>query len=214
MLVRQLELAVGRKRFDAFTRKYIETYQFKTLTSEEFVRFLEQELPETLEKVDVHAWIYEPGLPEGAMDLQSSMYDEAVAVSEDFIADKQLRKKQIAGWHPGQVFAFLVSLPEKILPEDCATLDEIFEFETKWNTNLRTRFLALCIRSGYTDIMPRVEAFVETIGRGYSLSRIFRTMIAEDWAKPLARPLFERIRERHHPVAIGNIEKLLTKAEL
>jgi hypothetical protein len=214
LFVRQLELAVGRKRFDAFTRKYIETYQFKTLTSEEFVRFLKQELPETLEKVDVHTWIYEPGLPEGAMDLQSSMYDEAVAVGEAFIAGKQLRKEHISGWHYGQVFAFLVSLPERISSEDCATLDEIFDFKNKWNTNLRTRFLELCIRSGHTDIMPRVEQFVETIGRGTSLARIFRTMIAEDWARPLARPLFERVRERYHPVTIGNIDKLLNKAEL
>jgi hypothetical protein len=214
LFVRQLELAVGRKRFDAFTRKYIETFQFKTLTSEEFVRYLEQELPETLEKVDVHSWIYEPGLPDGAMDLQSSMYDEAIAVSETYLAEKRLSKEQIANWHRGQVFAFLVSLPEKIPPEDCAALDEIFDFKNKWNTNLRTRFLELCIRSGHTDIMPRVEQFVETNGRGSSLGRIFRAMIAEEWTRPHARPLFERVRERYHPVTIGNLDKLLTKAEL
>ncbi len=214
LFVRQLELAVGRKQFDAFTRKYIKTHQFKTLTSEEFVRYLEQELPETLEKVDVQTWIYEPGLPEGAMDLQSGMYDEALAVSETFLGENRLNKNQVADWFPGQVFAFLTSLPERILPEDCATIDEIFDFKSKWNTNLRTRFLELCIRSGYTEILPRVEAFVETIGRSYSLSRIFRAMIAEDWARPLARPLFERVRERYHPVTVGNLDKLLTKAEL
>lgn len=214
LFVRQLELAVGRKRFDAFTRKYIESHQFKTLTSEEFVRFLEQELPETLEAVDLHAWIYEPGLPEGAMDLHSRLYDEAVAVGKTYLAEKRLSKEQIANWHRGQVFAFLVSLPERIPPEDCAVLDEIFEFKTRWNNNLRTRFLALCIRSGYKEIMPRVEALVETVGRGYSLKMIFRTLIAEEWARPLARPLFERVRERYHPVTDSNIDKLLIKAEL
>jgi hypothetical protein len=214
LFIRQLELTVGRKRFDKFTRNYIETYQFKSIDSEEFVRFLEQELPEALEKVDVHAWIYEPGLPEGAMDVHSSMHSEALTVAEAYKQGKLPTKQHIAGWHPLQVFSFLFALPERIPAEDCASLDEIFDFKNKWNNTLQTRFIALCIRSGYSDILPRVEHFVETFGRGSSLSRIFRTMIAEDWARPLVRPLFERIRERHHPVAIATIEKMLSKAEL
>jgi len=171
-------------------------------------------LPEALEKVDVQAWIYKPGLPEGAMELHSSMHSEALAVVEAFKQGKLPTKDLVAGWHPGQVFSFLIALPQQIPAEDCASLDEIFDFKNKWNNTLQTRFIALCIRSGYSDILPRVEHFVETFGRGSSLSMIFRTLIAEDWAKPLARPLFERIRERHHPVAIANIEKMLTKAEL
>jgi leukotriene-A4 hydrolase len=214
LFIRQLEQAVGRERFDVFTRKYIETYQFKSITSEEFVRFLERELPETMEKVDVQAWIYMPGLPEGAMDLQSGLHAKALAVCAGYLQGKQPAKSQVAGWRSGQVWAFLLGLPERIPAEDCATFDALFDFESKWNSSLRNMFFALCIRSGYSDIMPRVERFVETVGRGVYLSKIFRTMIAEDWAKPLVRPLFERIRERHHPVAIATIDRMLTKAEL
>jgi leukotriene-A4 hydrolase len=214
LLIRQLELAVGRKRFDAFIRKYIETYHFKSIDTEGFVQFLKNELPEAVEKVDVNSWIYEPGLPEGAMDLHSSLHSEALAVAEGYLQGKPLTKEQIEGWHSDQVLSFLFALPQQIPAEDCASIDEVFDFKHKWNNTLQARFLALCIHSGYSDIMPRVEHFVETYGRGISLSRIFRAIIAEDWTKRHVRPLFERIRERHHPVAIATIEKLITKAGL
>jgi hypothetical protein len=148
------------------------------------------------------------------MDLHSSMQDEALAIAEAYKQGNLPAKEQVADWHPGQVYSLLFALPEQIPPEDCASLDEILDFKNKWNNTLQSRFLALCIRSGYKGIMPRVELFVETFGRGISLSRIFRMMIAQDWARPLVRPLFERVRERYHPVVISNLEKMLTKAGL
>jgi uncharacterized membrane protein YheB (UPF0754 family) len=75
-------------------------------------------------------------------------------------------------------------------------------------------FLVLCIRSSYREIKPRVEHFVETFGRGTYLTKIFRNLIAEDWTRSWVRPLYERIRERHHPVVISNLEKMLIKHDL
>jgi leukotriene-A4 hydrolase len=214
LFIRQLEHAVGRERFDAFTKKYIQTFQFQSLTSEGFVEFLEQELPQALEHVDIQAWIYEPGLPEGALDLDSSLHAEALAACDQYLQGEKLSKQQIAKWRSGQVYAFLLALPERIPTEDCAFLDDLFEFEARWNCSLRTMFLALCLRSGYREIMPRVEHFVETFGRGTYLTKIFRNLIAEHWTRPRVRPLFERVRERHHPVVIANLEKMLIKANL
>jgi aminopeptidase N len=214
LFIRQLEHAVGRERFDFFTRKYIQTFQFQSLSSEDFVRFLEKELPQTFDHVDVQAWIYETGLPVGALDLASSLHAEAVSTCDAFLQGKQPSKQEIEDWRSGQVYAFLLALPARIPAEDCAILDALFEFDTQWNCSLQTMFLVLCIRSSYREIKPRVEHFVETFGRGTYLTKIFRNLIAEDWTRSWVRPLYERIRERHHPVVISNLEKMLIKHDL
>jgi aminopeptidase N len=212
--MRRLEEAVGRKRFDKFTRKYIATYPFQSITTEGFVDFLKEELPEVFEQVDVHSWIYEPGYLEGALDVESKLYDHAISLCNDYKQGMRPEKGQIEGWRSGQVYAFLLALPERISTDDCAFFDALFEFNSRSRSSLQTLFLALCIRSGYKEIMPRVEQFVETIGRGIYLSKIFRNMIAEEWTRPMARSLFERIRERHHPVTTASLDGILTKAGL
>jgi leukotriene-A4 hydrolase len=212
--MRRLEEAVGRQRFDKFIRKYIEAYKFQTIATDEFIAFLRQELPEAFERVDVQSWVFEPGILDGALDVESRLYDLAISVSHAYKQGKLPQKDEIEGWISGQVYAFLLDLPESIPTEDCAYLDELFEFKSRWNSALQAVFLALSIRSGYREILARVERFVETIGRGIYLSRIFRAMIAEEWTRPLARPLFMRVRERHHPVTVAKIDGILRKAGL
>jgi hypothetical protein len=43
---------------------------------------------------------------------------------------------------------------------------------------------------------------------------IVRTMIATDWAREYIRPLFERVRDRHHQITVKAIEGLLKNAGL
>jgi len=51
--VLKLERSVGREVFDAFIKKYIATFSFQSLTTEGFISFLEQELPEAIKNVRV-----------------------------------------------------------------------------------------------------------------------------------------------------------------
>jgi hypothetical protein len=43
---------------------------------------------------------------------------------------------------------------------------------------------------------------------------VIRAMIAMDWSRGYVRPLFERLRDRHHQITVNTIEKLLKKAGL
>jgi hypothetical protein len=44
--------------------------------------------------------------------------------------------------------------------------------------------------------------------------RIFRAMIETEWSRDLARPLFERVRARHHQITVHAMEALLKQAGL
>jgi len=62
--------------------------------------------------------------------------------------------------------------------------------------------------------MPRIEAFVERIGRMLYIIPIMRALVETDWARDRARPLLERVREKHHPVTVNAMEVVLKKVGL
>ena len=212
--IRELEYAVGRERFDAFIQKYMQRFQFQSLTTEGFLDFLKEHLPEVFEKVDIQAWIYEPGMPESWHKPQSHLFDEVEKALADFEQGKLPTKEQVKDWHRYQILSFLQGLPQKISVEQCKQLEEALELEKRNDDHFFSYFYAVCIRSGYKDVMPRVEKFFEEIGRMLYLFPVVQALIATDWTRDQARQLFERVRDRQHPVTVAGTERLLKAAGL
>ncbi len=210
--LKECEYAVGRERFDQFIQKYMRTFQFQSLTTEQFLDFLKAELPEVFEKVDVQTWVYQPGMPETWHKPHSHLYDEVEQALADFKQGKLPTKDQVKDWHRYQILSFLQGLPGKISIEECKTLEDVLELEKRNDDSFFSYFYATCILSGFQEILPRVEAFVERIGRMLYLMPIVRAMAEADWSRALARPLFERVRVHQHPVTASAMERLLEKA--
>jgi aminopeptidase N len=212
--LRECEYAVGRERFDAFIQKYMNSFQFQSLTTEAFLDFLKAELPEVFEKVDVHKWIYETGLPEERHRPKSHLYDEVEKVLKEYEKGIRPGKEQIQDWHRYQILSFLQGLPHRLSVEDCKYFDEILELEKRNDVAFFSYFYVIAIASGYQEILPRVEAYVGKIGRMLYILPIVRTMIETDWSRQHIRPLFERVRDRHHQITVNAIEGLLKRANL
>jgi leukotriene-A4 hydrolase len=212
--LQECEYAVGRERFDAFVQKYMASFQFQSLTTEAFLDFLKSELPEVFERVDVHKWIYETGLPEERHRPQSHLYNEVQQALDDYERGIKPTKEQIEGWHRYQILSFLQGLPHKLSLEDCRYFDEILELDKRNDVALYSYFYVIAIASGYEEILPRVEQFMGKIGRMLYVLPIVREMIETDWARGYIRPLFERVRDRHHQITLGAMEGLLKRASL
>jgi len=207
-----LEQAVGRPRFDAFVLEYIRRFRFQSLTTEDFLAFLEQALPEAAEAVDGQAWVYRPGLPESLPAMRSSLYDEVVRRRRDFDDGALPSAGEAAAWHPYQRILFLRLLPQTISIEDCARLETAFGLRVTKRTIELYEFLRLAARSGYAQAWPMIEAFAERVGNEYQLKRLFRALAEAAWSRPHARPLFERVRRRHHPITEGLVDQLLRES--
>ncbi len=212
--LKECEYAVGRERFDQFIQKYMKTFQFQSLTTEQFLDFLKAELPEVFEKVNVQTWVYKPSMPETWHKPQSHLYDEVEQALADFKQGKLPTQEQVKDWHRYQILSFLQGLPGTISVEQCKTLEEVLELEKRNDDFFLSYFYATCIRSSYREIMPRVETFVERIGRMLYVLPIVRAMTETGWSWDQAGPLFERVRERQHPVTAAAVEELLKKAGL
>jgi leukotriene-A4 hydrolase len=190
------------------------SFQFQSLTTEAFLDFLKAELPDVFEKVDVHQWIYETGLPEQRHRPQSRLYDEVQQALDNYERGIKPTKEQIDGWHRYQILSFLQGLPRRLSIEDCQYFDEILELDKRNDVAFYSYFYVIAIASGYQAILPRVEQFMGKIGRMLYVLPIVRVMIDTEWSRELIRPLFERVRDRHHQITINAMEGLLKRAEL
>jgi hypothetical protein len=142
------------------------------------------------------------------------LYDQVQQVLDHYRQGTRPTKEQAQSWHRAQVFSFLQGLPEKIPVQDCQYFEEILELEKRNDAGYYSFFYVTCIASGYEAILPKVEKFMERVGRMLYILPIVRAMIAADWSREHIRPLFERVRERHHQITIKTIEGLLKKAGL
>jgi len=212
--IKECERAVGRERFDTFIHKYMKSFQFQSLTTEGFLDFLKAELPEVFEKVNVQKWIYEPGMPEEWQKPQSRLYEDIEKVLDEYKQGTQPQSEQVKDWDHYQVLSFLQGLPPKISIDDCKYLEEVLELEKKNDSAFFATFFATCIASGYEDILPRVEKYLGSVGRMLYVFPIMRAMMNTDWSREQARPLFERVKEKHHQITIKTVDGLLKKAGL
>jgi hypothetical protein len=212
--LKECEYVVGRARFDAFIQKYTGTYQFQSLTTEAFLDFLKQELPEIFEKIDVHQWVYETGLPENRHWPHSALYDEVQDVLAAYKQGILPTREQVAGWRRYQILSFLQALPKQIPVEDCKYLEDVLDLKNRNDAAHYSYFYATCVQSGYREILPDIEKYLDRIGRMLYVLPIYRAMIASDWARGQARPILEQVSERQHAITVHVVDKLLEKASL
>ena len=116
----ELEQAVGRTTFDQFLREYFQRFAFQSITTEEFLRYLERMLlnehGDSLNMDRVHAWIFEPGIPAGAPRIVSDVF-----ASVDRIRDAWLGNHSVAadidtsGWSYHEWVYFLNGMPKQLV---------------------------------------------------------------------------------------------------
>jgi aminopeptidase N len=214
LFFRCLEQAAGRQRFDSFLKSYIDAFRFRSISSEDFLQFLEERLPDVAHATDARRWIYEPGLPEGAAEVPSSLRDDVLEVSEAYRRGVRPSSERVAGWTRLQQGVFLGSLLPRIPAADCAYFDDLFGIRGTHDWELFCRFCELAVRSEYREVLADYEAFFGSVGRYSFHQPVFRALAEEGWSRPYARPILERARRRHHPTTVTAIEKILEQAGL
>lgn len=209
LLVTLLEQAVGRPRFDAFIKKYIDHFRFSSITTAQFMEFLERQLPGAAAQVRAHQWIHEPGLPDNAPVFTSprltALRREAEAWAEGGRPDAALAK----AWRPEDWQIFLQAMP-RILPEaDCRWLDENFGLTRQGNSEILCNWLVIAAGSGYQPAFPRIRSFLGQVGRMKYLKPLYTTLHKNPATRPLAAEIFAESSGGYHPIARGGIERIL-----
>jgi leukotriene-A4 hydrolase len=211
-LLKMIEAAVGREKFEAYLRGYFDRHAFTSLTTAQFLADLRQHLlasmPGVEEKLNLDEWIYKPGLPSNATQPVSDAFTKVDAVIADWLANKPIHE-QVAGWETQQYQHFLNNLPATLTTAQVAALDKAFGFSKRGNSEILFSWLRVAIRHHYTPAMPALEHFLTTQGRRKFLKPLYEDLMATDWGKPEAKRIYQRARPLYHAVATTTLDNIV-----
>lgn len=207
--LRCIEDAVGRDAFDRFLRSYIEAHAFRSLTTEELVRFLDANLPVARERVDLDAWLHQPGLPEAAPPARSVALERVESWARRVAGGERL-SGELKAASPLEWQVFLWSLPAE-LPDDVTRwLEAEFALSRADNLEIRVAWLtrAAAQPDGFAD--DAIREVLTTCGRMKFLKPLYTGLIRRGpEGRALAEDLYAEAHHRYHPIAQSVIADLL-----
>ena len=211
-LLKTIEAAVGRDKFEAYLRGYFDRHAFTSLTTAQFLADLRQHLlasmPGVEEKLQLDEWIYKPGLPSNATQPVSDAFTKVDAVIADWLAGKPVHE-QVMKWETQQYQHFINNLPASLTPAQVAALDKSFGLSQRGNSEILFAWLRVAIKHHYTPAMPALEHFLTTQGRRKFLKPLYEDLMATDWGKAEAKRIYQRARPLYHSVATATLDGIV-----
>ncbi|MFO0980331.1 MAG: M1 family metallopeptidase [Planctomycetota bacterium] len=212
-LLERLAEVFGRKNFDQFLAAYFAAHEFESITTEEFLGFLERELlrkhPDLAPQVDLDLWVYQPGLPPDLPRPRSVALERVDRTREAWQQGSPASALDTSGWVTQQWLRFLEGLPATVSAEQLADLDRAFHVTATGNCELLCTWLRLGIEHGYGPSHDRLLEFLMNVGRRKYLKPLYAAMAKTDAGLKEARAIYAKARPRYHAVSSGTLDKIL-----
>ena len=207
-----VEAAVGREKFDAFITNYFKAHSFQSITTEDFVDYLNKNLikgdRELAAKIRLDDWIYKPGIPSNVIN----------PVSEDFNAidniQKTWRKTGVKGLSQkikstNEKQHFIDYLPADITLEEMSSIDKEFNFTNGGNFVVRRQWFIPAIQHQYKFAYPAIEQFLTSYSRTYSLTPLYKEMMKTPEGKAWAKEIYAKAKAGYHATTVQAVDGIL-----
>ena len=197
LFLREIEELVGRNELDLFLKKYFQYFAFQSITTEQFLNYLNEQLinkfPKKLSLDRIKAWVFQPSLPKGHSKPTSQ--------------DIRLVKRAIEDWGAGKASAveiknynfnihqqlyLLQQLPSNLSSYQLFELDSAFQFSKSPNHNVRQRWLRIGITHWEPSIVAEAEDYLYEMG--FYVEYIFDELYETREGSILADEICEKIR--------------------
>jgi aminopeptidase N len=213
LFLRFLDSKFGREHFDVFLRGYFEHFAFKSLSTEDFAAYLQQNLldlyPGVVTRDKVHEWLYAPGLPADAVLPESNAFTAVDEARSAWLAGKLAAKALGADWVTAQWLHFLDGMPGPVGAARLAELDQAHQFTKSPNAQLERSWLELAIRNDYRPALPRLEEYLETIGRQILVEPLYTELMKTPSGTTLARKVYAKARPAYHSSTAAAIDRIV-----
>lgn len=222
-----LESKFGRGRFDTFLRGYFDHFAFQSITTEQFLQYLNDNLlkdnPKGVSAASLKEWIEGPGLPADAVLPRSDAFKKVeerrqawlearATVTTLGVADKEKGRGTVP-WTTHEWLHFLDNLPGKLSPEQLAELDAAFKLTDTGNSEIAHSWLKVAIRNRYEPALPRLERYLTSIGRRKLIKPLYEELMKSDWGREFAQRVYTQARPTYHPIAVSTLDEIVRKPE-
>jgi len=214
--LRMLERAFGRPVFDPWLRGYLDHFAFQSITTTQFLEYLRTTLlsktPGSEDRLHIHAWLYEPGLPANAPVVQSAALARASADAAEFAAGRtSAAALNASAWTTQEWQEFLANLPRPLAQDRMADLDRTYALSTRGNSEVLFQWLRLAVLSHYEPAFPALETFLTSQGRMKFVVPLYRALGESAWGRPMAERIFRAARATYHPLTVNAIEQAMAR---
>ncbi len=209
-----LEERFGREKFDAFLKGYFDHFAFQSITTEDFVKYLHDELhaanPDALTRAELQEWIYEPGLPSTAKKPQSDAFAKVEAQSKAWQRGEiNVSDIKTADWSTHEWLHFLNGLPDDMTLAQFTALDDQFKLTGTQNAETAFAWYMKTIDGGYEVADSALEAFLMRVGRGKFIYRLYGELAKKDGKMSWTKAVYQKARPGYHPIAQRRIDVIL-----
>ena len=212
-----LEDRFGREAFDPFLKSYFNAYAFDSITTEDFLGFMDANLrnkyPDAVTDAEINAWVYGPGLPDTARKPVSEAFNRIDAASARWTSGKiAAADLPTAEWSTHEWLHFLNGLPE-LTQDQYAELDEAYSLTGTQNAETAFAWYMQTIKGGYDPAYPALEEFLMNVGRGKFIYRLYGALhdSGREDLQLWAQDLFAEAKAGYHPIAQRRITDILEK---
>ena len=215
LFLRLLEETVGRERFDTFLRTYFDHFAFRSITTGDFVAYLNEHLLSNdadadLAELQVDVWIEQPGLPANAPRSESDALSRVERQAARWADGETTAAALESGdWTTQEWLHFLKSVPETLTAGQMTQLDEAFGFTEVGNSEVAHQWLLTAIRNRYAPAYDRLETYLVGIGRRKLIKPLYDELVKTPEGRARATAVYERARPGYHPIAVSSIDEVV-----
>lgn len=214
LFLRHLEETVGRNAFDKFVRGYFDSHAFQSITTEDFIEYLDKNLiakyPKLLSIKDAEEWINEGGLPKNAPSPKSDAFTKVEIQVSSFLSGKTAANALLTkGWTTQEWLHFLKSMPETLGAEQMSKLDLAFNFTKSGNSEIAFQWLMMSIKNDYAAADARLEDFLITIGRRKFVKPLFAELAKSEKGMMRACEIYAKSRAGYHPITQTSVDAVV-----
>lgn len=214
LFLRHLEETFGRASFDRFLRSYFDRFAFQSITTEQFLDYLNANLldkyPNLATRVPVAEWINQPGIPSSAPKPASPAFSRVEDQAKRWLRNEiPASGIQVAKWSTHEWLHFLNSLPQTLDRKKMQELDQAFHLTQSGNSEIEFQWLMISIRNRYEPAYSRLEEFLTSIGRRKLIKPLYEELAKTPEGRERATAIYRRARPTYHPIAVASIDEVL-----
>jgi len=195
LFLNYLDAKFGRERFDEFLRGYFEHFAWQSVSTGQFLEYLQQNLlnrfPGIVTAAAASDWVLDPGLPADAV-LPESADTAAIDTAREAWINGSLSASQLGAraWLGTQWRYFLALLPQGLPATQLAELDKAYSLTVTPDAEIARSWLEVAIADNYRPAFARIEEYLRTVGRYELIAPLYVELMKTSAGTDLAKKAF------------------------
>ncbi|UZR94049.1 M1 family metallopeptidase [Chondrinema litorale] len=211
--IKLIEQTIGKEAFDKFLNKYFGEHAFSSISTEEFLFYLNENLlknyPNADSLININKWVYNTGLPENCPQIKSERVEKVLTLAKEFTGEGKVPKTEASKWMYQEWVLFLREIADSVDTQKMQVLDQNFNLSNSGNSEILFEWLMLAVKHNYQPAYRQLDNFLMNVGRRKFIAPLYEEMNANPKLQNLAKNIYKKARPSYHYVSINSIDKIL-----